>query len=438
MAVAVREIALKILVKCQKDGSYSNLQLKTELKNSELSHLDKGLLTQLVNGTLEKSIYLDYCLAKFSKMKLSKMSPYLLSILRIGAYQILFLDKVPDSAACNESVKLGKKYIGQSISGIINGILRSISREKEHIELPQKDKDLALHLSIKFSASKWIVELWLNSYGYDNTLKILEGSSNANQTAIRINTTKTNFETLKSALDITKHPFLNNAANIHFSEDLENIEAFKDGLFYIQDSSSQLCCEILNPQKDENILDVCAAPGGKSFTIAQNCDTVYSVDLYEQRTALIADGAKRLGLSNIKTFCANSAKELPFDKNSFDKILCDVPCSGLGVIRKKPDILFKNPQELNELPALQYEILKNASHYLKAGGTLIYSTCTLNPNENELIIKKFLEENKAFVLLKIDEFIPKDIHCINEYGYTTILPDENCDGFFISKIKRIV
>jgi 16S rRNA (cytosine967-C5)-methyltransferase len=436
--VSVREIALKILVRCLKEGTYSNLQLKNELKSEELSHLDKGLLTQLVNGTLEKSIYLDYCLAKFSKMKLSKMSAYLLSILRLGAYQILFLDKIPDSAACNESVKLGKKYIGQSISGIINGILRSISREKENIELPKKENDIALHFSIQFSVPKWLVELWLNSYGYENTVKILEGSSNANQTAIRINTTKTTFEALKSALEITKHPFLNNAANIHFSEDLENINAFKDGLFYIQDSSSQLCCEILNPQNSENILDVCAAPGGKSFTIAQNCGNVCSVDLYEQRTALIIDGAKRLGLTNIKALCANSTQELPFPKKSFDKILCDVPCSGLGVIRKKPDIMFKNPEKLKELPALQYEILKNASHYLKTDGILIYSTCTLNPNENELVLKKFLEENKAFELVNIDEFILKEINCIKENGYMTILPDLNCDGFFISKIKRIV
>lgn len=445
MQSTVREIALRILIKCEKDNAYSNLELKNELKKQTFSDVDRAFLTQLVNGTLEKLVIIDYYIAVYSKIKLSKMSSIIKNILRLGIYQILFLDRVPDSAVCNESVIITKKLIGNSLSGFINGVLRTVSREKEKDILPKREGDELKYLSVKYSVTLWIVNLFINSYGSEICEEIISFNGINNQSSIRINTNKTDFNSLKELLneegiEIFPNSFLENSAKIKLNCNLENVNAYKSGLFHIQDCSSQLCCKILNPMENENVLDICSAPGGKTFTISElmrNTGNICALDLHKHRVELVKTGISRLGLSNVTVKEMDASKPMGFPKNIFDKILCDVPCSGLGVIKKKPDIMLKQEKSLVELPALQKKLLLNASIHLKVGGTLVYSTCTLNPKENEDIINSFIKENGNFVFNDISEFIPKNISIIKEFGYFTILPNEECDGFFISSIKKI-
>lgn len=440
---SARELAVKILVKCEKERSYSNLEIKNALKSADFSTADRAFLTQLVNGVLEKSIALDFYLKGFFRKSI-RLSPFVKNILRLGAYQIIYLDRVPVSAACNEAVILAKKFAGKDSSGFVNGVLRNLSRNKDNLTLPDYSENPLLHLSVKYSLPQWIISLWQKSYGEEIALKLLEATIEKPLNTIRINNIKTDFDELREQLlseniKIEKSKLLENAAYIDLNRDLEGITSYEKGFFHIQDLSSQACCHILSPQKNETILDVCAAPGGKSFTISElmeNTGQIFALDLHEHRTLLIKKGAQRLGLKNIKTFCADASKPLEFEKRSFDRILCDVPCSGLGVISKKPDIMFKSEEEIKELPELQLNILKNASEYLKKGGTLIYSTCTLNHYENEDIINAFIKGNSEFILKDINE-VPENFTCINAKGYVTILPTKHCDGFFIAKLMRV-
>ncbi len=446
MPSTVREIALRIIIKCEKDSAYSNLELNNELKKNSFSDVDRAFLTQLVNGTLEKFVIIDYYIKVYSKIKISKMSSIIKNILRLGIYQILFLDRVPDSAVCNESVIITKKFIGNNLSGFVNGVLRTISREKEKDILPIRETDEIKYLSLKYSVPLWIVNLFINAYGEIICEKIISTNQISNQSSIRINTNKTDFISLKCLLneeeiEINKNSLLENSASIKFNCNIENLNAYKLGLFHIQNCSCQLCCFVLNPKENESILDICSAPGGKTFTISQlmkNTGNICALDLHKHRVKLVKNGAFRLGLSNITAKEMDASKPMGFPKNLFDKILCDVPCSGLGVINNKPDIMLKQENSIDELPSLQRKLLENASIHLKIGGTLVYSTCTLNPKENEDIINSFIKENGNFVFNDISEFIPKKINAIKDFGYFTILPSEEWDGFFISSIKKIM
>lgn len=393
-----------MLLKIEKENSYSNLAIAGVLKGASLSDADKAFFTALVYGTVERKITLDYNLSVYLKQPLKKLKPQVLAILRLGAYQILFMDKVPNRAAINESVNLAKSNGASFASGLVNAVLRKLS--ENGIKLPEEtEKD---YMSVKYSCPQWLIDLWTESYGLENTVGILEHSLGTPKTYIRINTLKQDME--------------NPCVEYTYEGAVESSEDYKKGLFHVQDKSSQLCCAALDPRPGETVFDLCAAPGGKSFTIAEymeNKGELYSFDLYEHRVKLIQQGALRLGLDIISAEVGDASvfnDKLP----KADKILCDVPCSGLGVIGRKPEIRYKTATNIDCLPTLQYNILTNASRYLKKNGTLVYSTCTLNPAENESVVNRFILKHPDFHLESM----------------TTVLPHlQECDGFFFAVLK---
>lgn len=427
-----RQIAFEILNKIQRDNSYSNLILDSVLDACDLSQVDKSFASALVYGVVERKLTLDFEITKYLTQPLKKLKPQVLTVLRIGAYQLLYMDKIPASAAINESVKLVKNNGAAFASGLVNAVLRKINVNG----ITETDD-----LSVKYSAPMWLCNLWIKSYGQDNAIRLLESTFGNTEMTIRVNTLKCNSIDIAEKFKHENIEFENidieNALTVRFHGAIYKTKSYIDGLFHVQDLASQYCCKALQAEENSTVLDICSAPGGKSFTIAQymkNTGHIYSFDVYEHRLKLINNGADRLGIKNITTKISDGSVFNP-DIPQADKILCDVPCAGLGVIRKKPEIRYKDISEINNLPELQYSILCNSSRYLKKGGTLIYSTCSLNPDENERIVEKFLSEHSEFELIRV-------LDGLKRYGentdYITLMPHiHHCDGFFIAGLRRI-
>lgn len=441
MKQTARDVALDALLQMEENESYSNIIIDNALKAAELDKRDSALASTIFYGVLEKKLTLDYyinqCLANPNK----KIDKVVRMALLCGAYQICFLDRIPGSAAVNETVNAVKQRGRAKLSGFTNGVLRSLIRQKESLSLPEGNTPYAL--SLRYSVPKELIMLWRSSYGIDITLKLLESFTHHAELYIRINNTKTDINLLSAALaesEITVTPldFPRNGALLKNCGSPAALPEFQQGLFHVQDLSAQLVCEIVSPMPNENICDCCAAPGGKTFTLAEmmnNSGSVTAFDLYEGRVHLITDGATRLGLTSVTAKMADASKSfegLP----PMDRVLCDVPCSGFGVIRRKPEIRYKSPTELNALPELQYAILKNASSLVKPGGVLVYSTCTLNPKENGEVAEKFLRENSDFLPMTID--LPNVHHTIDEPpNQLTMFPFAGAsDGFFAAAFKR--
>lgn len=433
--INTRAVVLKLLRKIEKDKSYSNIILDKTLKETDCSLQEKKFISALFYGVVERTVTLDAVINKYSKIKTKKLDTDVLIILRMGIYQLLYMDSVPESAAVNESVKLAKKCKNPSFSGFVNGILRSFLRNEK--ALPEF-KNQNESLSVKYSCPVWLVDKWLNEYGESITVSMLESSLGKAPVTIRVNTVKTSAdeitEILKSDGFKVEKTFLENCLKISGGVAIEKSRAYKLGLFHVQDISSQLCSTALGAQPGETIIDICAAPGGKTFTVAEimnNKGKILSFDLHDSRVKLIADGAKRLGLGMVE---AQQNDALRFNDGIplADKILCDVPCSGLGVIRRKPEIKYKNSEDFKALPEIQYKILETASRYLKKGGVLVYSTCTLSRAENEEIVEKFLKEHKDFEGVPVLE----EYEQLSRYCGSIITEYFDSDGFFIAKLKR--
>ena len=430
-----RQIAYEILFKIQQENAYSNLALDSALEIAGLEARDSSLVSALVYGTLERLIVLDFNISQYMKRPVKNTKPEILTVLRLGAYQLLFMDKIPASAAVNESVKLIKKTKSSFASGLVNAVLHKIA--KEGLKLPDNGDNKIEYLSVKYSVPEKLVSFWIKSYGLKDAIGIIETSLDKPKTFVRVNTQKTTQEELKILLEknnviVQQCDILNNVLILYQSGSIEKLQAFKDGLFHVQDLSSQLCCEALCAKPGDVIFDMCSAPGGKAFTLAQSIGEkgrVYAFDIYDSRLELIKSGAKRLNLSNI--VISNHDAGIYDDNLGFaDKVLCDVPCSGLGIIRRKPEIRYKELDDIDKLPHLQYFILCNASKYLKNGGFLAYSTCTLNPKENEEVCDLFLKNHPNFSAVYV---LP---NIINRYGtgsYLNLMPHINdTDGFFIA------
>ena len=430
---SARQTAFEILNKIQRDNSYSNLALDHALDKADTDNKDKKFVSALVYGVTERRITLDYNLSLYLSQPIKKLKPEVLTALRLRAYQILFMDKIPVSAAVNESVKLAKKNGAAFASGLVNAVLRKIISNGLKTDGS---------MSVNYSAPEWLCDMWCKSYGRENAEKLLEASFGAVDTVLRVNTEKIDADNLINLLaeegfDCEIGGNVENSAVVKSGGAVHKTEAYKNGLFHVQDSASQLCCKALGVQENETVIDICAAPGGKSFTLAENMKNtgrIISCDIYEHRLKLISDGAERLGLTNIETV-RNDGNVFNPDFPFADKILCDVPCSGLGVIRKKPEIRFKKSEEVDKLQDLQYSIMCISSRYLKIGGVMVYSTCSLNPNENEKIVEKFLTEHDNFEGVRV-------LSDISRYGvdtdYLTLMPHiHGCDGFFISAVRRI-
>lgn len=437
-----RELAFKTLYDIERNKNYSNISINKNFKNVNISDQEKGLATELIYGIIENKYYLNYIIDKLSKIKSKKMSTYVKISLWLGIYQILFLDSIKDHAAVNESVNLIKKYDKKS-SGFVNAILRNVLRQKDSI-MEIKDKEIKDELSIKYSYNPWIVEKWIKDFGQEFTEDLLDANAEKPNLYIRTNTLKISRDELidklsKQGIKCTKVNGIDEAIMVQNLKNIEGNELFKLGYFTIQDISSMLVGKIANPEKDSKVLDICSAPGGKTThvaTIMENTGQVIARDVFDHKLKLIKSTVNRLGLTNVSI---ENRDALKLDDNSIDKfdyVLADVPCSGLGIIRRKPEIKFKEASELSGLPDIQSKILNNASKYVKENGTLIYSTCTIHDEENIDVVEQFLKENKNFELVPIENI---NIDLDNqEKGYIKIYPNiHGMDGFFIAKLKRI-
>ncbi len=416
-----RLLAFKILSKIEHDKAYSNITLDIEL--SKYNANSAPFVCALVYGVLERKITLDYFLSKFLTQPLKKLNPQVLTILRMGVYQIKYMDKVPDSAAVNESVKLSKKNKCGFASGLINSVLRKIATND--VELPKTDNKI-YDLSVTYSCPENLVLNYVNDYGFEITEQILKSSIGSVPTIVRVNTLKiTTSNLIKELLkeDIVAKECENESSlEIVSGNSLFKSECYNKGYFHAQDIASQTCLENLSPQSGDVVFDMCSAPGGKSFTMAEmmnNCGKIYSFDMYDHKIKLINDGSKRLGINIIDARIGDASVFNP-NLPRADKILCDVPCGGLGVIRRKPEIKYKDFDFVDKLCELQYNILNNASLYVKSGGVLMYSTCSLSKKENECVCERFLREHKDF----------------KNGGMVTLYPTRNNDGFFFAKFIK--
>ena len=423
---SIRQIAAEALLELQNKNAWSNLTLNQKICQYKLEGRDIAFFSMLFYGVLERLITLDACIAAHSKTPVKKLSKEVLVSLRTGIYQLLYMNSVPDHAAVAESVELVKKLRKAQAAGFVNGVMRSFLRGEKKIPVPKGP--LQKRLSVEYACPEEIVELWLESYGEDFTKKTLGQSLGRPPVYIRANTLRVSMDKLASLLSsrgVTAVPDgeLENCLAIEKFGAVYDLPEFQSGLFHVQDKSSQICALSLNAAGCTRVLDACAAPGGKSFTVAQimgGKGEIVSCDVHPARVGLISKRADEMGLWNISARVADSAV---FDEKLglFDRVLCDVPCSGLGVIRRKPEIKMKGVSEFASLPDLQYNILENTSRYVKPGGRIVYSTCTLNPNENELVAERFAVNHPLF--LKSGEFV------------TTPL-ENGSDGFFIAAFTR--
>ncbi len=404
MDMTAREAVLKALYSMEESGTYTNAALKNALKSQEYSGADKGLITELIYGVVSNKSSIDYIISSFSKLKIKKMSPWVLNILRMGIYQIYYMDKIPQSAACNESVILAKKYSHASARGFVNGVLRSAARGKDDFSFPDT-KNPVKDLSLKYSYPEWMTKRLIEEYGEKRCEELFLENRKPHNPFIRVNSLKCTPKELSDILTsegITVNPVdgMENTFSVSGKLNIENSKAYSMGLYSLQNISSQKAVSVLDPTSGEFVIDMCAAPGGKSCAIAekmQNKGEVLSFDVFEHKIELIEKSAKRLGIDIIKAKKADSQKpnEELFEKA--DRVLADVPCMGLGVIHKKPDIKWvRKEEDLKELSKVQEEILKTAALYVKKGGVLVYSTCSILPEENRLAIENFLKDHPQF------------------------------------------
>lgn len=437
-----REAAMLALNACQRQGGWSDGALKKQLAAAELSGRDAALATQLCFGVLQNQMLLDFYLAKFSNIPLKRMEGKVVQTLRLGAYQMLFLTRIPHSAAVNSAVALVKAHCkNPRAAGMVNGILRSMERSLQNMPvIPQGDP--VAYLSTLYSHPEWLVKEFILSLGEEETAQLLAADNSQPPTAVMVNTTRTTVEALKAMLEADHveaepHPWLENCLLLSRTGDLERLEAFQQGLFYVQDPASRLSVLAAGAKPGMRVLDCCAAPGGKSFAAAiamENQGEIVSCDLHPHKKKLIQAGADRLGLTIITPKTADGKVFRPEWERAFDLVLVDAPCSGLGVIRKKPDIRYKDPAPLADLPAVQLDILRNAARYVRPGGTLMYSTCTLLYRENGEVVETFLAENKAYKAETFTLHVPVGPV---QSGSVTLWPHRHgTDGFFISKMRR--
>ncbi len=433
-----REAAYTALLRYENNASYSNIELDGTIKKYGLVGVERSFFTALFYGVIERSITLDYYITKLSARKIAEIDRDVLIMLRMGLYQLMYMDKVPESAAVNESVALARRFWAKKNSeNFVNAVLRSYIREKDKIPLPDNKKHYIKHISVKYSIPEWLCVLFAKSYGKAKTESIFEAMNSVPPMTLRVNTLKSAPEAFiekltSDGIECRKTKNAPCGVNLRASVPYESLTKY-EGEFFVQDEASQICTEVLGAKRGERVLDACACPGGKSFGIAlamENEGEILACDLHKNKLSLIERGAAGLGISIIKTTERNGAKEED-ESGMFDRILCDVPCSGLGVIAKKPDIRRKNPEDIERLPEVQAKILAESARHLKAGGTLVYSTCTLNPKENKEIVENFLAENTEFALVP---FKVGEIECA---GYTELFPHEHhTDGFFIAKIRK--
>lgn len=442
-----RESALKILYDVNEKGAYSNISLNKYFTNQELKSIDRAFITDIVYGTLKWKYTIDYLIGKFSSIKIKKLSPWILNILRMGIYQLIYMDRIPVSAACNESVKLAVKYGHIASSKYVNAVLRNIARSADNLPYPDKSKDSLEYLSIRYSHPVWMVKEWIYLFGEEFTEGLLRANNDVAPFTVRVNDLKLSNSDLadvlaKDGFEVEKGKYLDEALIIKNPSAVQRMDAFAKGYFQVQDESSMLVGKVLDPKPEETILDVCSAPGGKSTHIAQimkNRGSVISRDIHEHKIKLIDQAKERLGIEIIKTEVFDAAALDSELIGKIDRVLVDAPCTGFGIIRRKPDIKWsRNSEDKAEIVSLQGQILSTAAKYVKNGGVLVYSTCTIEPEENEKAVEKFIEQNKDFYLEDITDLLPKTLRKESAVrGYIQLYPNiDGIDGFFIARMRK--
>jgi len=434
-----RKTVQNALIRVHKDEGYSNLVWNTALNQASLSSQDAAFATSLFYGVLERCLTLDYVIAAHSKTPIPKMDLSILEALRMGVYQMLYMDSVPDRAAINESVMLVKHSKQGRLSGFVNGVLRSVQREGTTLSFSPDCSEIE-RLSVTWSVPAELVSHYIDHYGLALTEKLLPSFLGGRPLYIRVNLLRTDPQRLIDVLAqqgvravTTDHP---NTLLISGGHNPTQTDAYAEGLFHVQDPASGYACLALQVQPGMRVLDVCAAPGGKSFTLAQmmkNEGELLSCDLYEQKVGLLREGADRMGLSCIEPMVRDATGS--DDIGEFDRILCDLPCSGLGILGRKPEIRYKSVTFLDNFPDLQYGMLRNALSHLKVGGVMVFSTCTLNPKENEDNVTRLLRENPQLepypILPHLERVCGEKEHVIN------LLPHvHDTDGFFVAAVRR--
>jgi len=432
----IRRLALNLLNEYEAGDKYANLSLSSHSLDS-LDREERSALTALFYTAVEHKITYDYYISALSARPIDKVDLYTKNLLRLGLCQIVDMHKIPDFAAVNETVKLARNGGERAFA---NGVLRAAVRQKDSLPLPDRKKNVARHLSVSYSFPLHTVRLFLSLYGEDGTEKLLSFFNGSHYTDLAVNTLKSTPQALVEALEsaglsVAADPDVAISLRVRGSFNPERIEGFSEGAFFVQDKACTVSALALAPREGEVILDVCACPGGKSFAAAilsSDKAKIYSYDLHESKIPLICEGAERLGLSSISAREVDAELGNPDLFGEADKVICDVPCSGLGVLGKKPDLRYKSEESIEALPTLQLSILSTSARYLKVGGELVYSTCTLNPEENEGVFDKFLADNPEYEAV---EFSVGGYSSLG--GKLTLLPHiHNTDGFFMAKLVR--
>ncbi len=448
-----RETAFQVIYKVLEENEYSHVVLRQVLdREKDAEKRNRAFITRLAEGTLERLLTIDYILNQVSKTPVKKMKPVIRTILRMSVYQLIYMDSVPDSAVCNEAVKLVKGKGLQGLSGFVNGVLRNVARNREQGKLdasyPDREKSPAGYLSIRYSMPEWLCDYFLKEYGLEQAEKIVEGSLRNPNTTIRCNTTKISKAELRERLEqqgivAENGIYATDALYISGYDTLEKISEFKEGYFQIQDESSMLVAELAGLKKDNLVLDVCSAPGGKAIHAANLLEnlgggTVISRDVSEKKTALIKENAERLQVKNITVQVSDATLLDETMTEQADVVIADLPCSGIGIMAKKPEIRYRMTKESqNELVKLQKEMLSVVHRYVKPGGILMYSTCTINKEENEEQVREFCDKY-GFAPAMDEVTVPDALKAdVRENAYIQLLPGVHaCDGFFIARLKK--
>ncbi len=443
-----RAICLEILNQLDRADRHLDQLLSDSFKRyRHLTHLDRGFLTELTYGVVRWRERLDWIIRALSRIPLDRIDRETLNILRIGLYQIDFLTRTPVSAAVNESVELAKRNRGSGGGGFVNAVLRSYLRKRKEISYPDPHQDSSLHLSIVYSHPLWLVRRWMEELGLEATIKVCEFNNQISPFTFRTNTLKISREELikrfkeKGLKPIPTH-YSSEGIRLEDPPPISELPFLNEGLFYIQDEASQMVTAILDPQKDEKILDACAGPGGKTTHIGQRMENqgeIFALDLNREKISLIEENCQRLGVNSVKLFRGDASRPLSFLKGVlFDRILADVPCSGFGTLRKHPDLKWKREEaDIKRLSELQLKILHNLSDYVKKGGILLYSTCTIFREENEEVVAQFLNSHPNFELQPISDLFQKRTDSILKGHYLkTFPPVDQMDGFFVARFIK--
>lgn len=446
--ISARGLALRVLIDVEQEGAFANLALNKVLEKHRPGKLDRAFATELAYGVLRSLNTLDWVLAQFVSQPLDRQTLAVRNILRLGVYQLMFMDRVPPAAACNEAAELARQYGHKGVVRFVNGVLRNVARRLGDIKYPALEENPVEHIALKYSHPAWLVKRWLKEFGPEDTIAICRADNEPAPNTIRTNTLKTNRDDLverlsREGLSVVKTGFAPEGLYIEGFLSLGSLESFQAGLFQVQDESSMLAGRALAPLPGSLVIDACGAPGGKTTHLAQlmeNRGRILAFDIHPHKLALINQNCTRLGIEIVEAACAD-ARELPADLHGMaDFVLVDAPCSGLGVLRRRPDARWrKDPDEIPALVQLQSEILKSASLCLKDGGVLLYSTCSIAHEENLGQVENFLAGNPWFELEELDRNLPGELDHKKTLsrGYIQLYPGSHgMDGFFIARMRK--